>query len=282
MRHWNIATTLLVIVATAAFASTAGATTGGSVLDQASTSAPNQSDGIVSQFHVARASQTFTAGISGLLTDVTVNVALEAGFYGTPVGDLRVAINPVDSFGNADSAVELAVQTTTFSALPVGTPADVDFAFASSATLVAGTQYAITLSQINGTHQHVWWAGDASDVYAGGHSSDTLGGFATTGDLAFATYMAATASSEGDRGGYCSVAGDTWADGTPIEVGTFLNLVDGQNGTDESFAGATPAFYLEGLGISCDVPAGYTATHETVGYDGHGDPGSYVYYEKTH
>ena len=280
MRNLNVATALLVIVATAALAGTAGSVTGGSVLDQSSTSATSANDGVVSQFHVARASQTFTAGMSGLLTDVTVNVANEIGW--TVAGDLRVAINPVDGFGNADTAVELAVQTTPFSALPAGTPADVDFAFASPPTLVAGTQYAITLSQINGSHQHAWWAGDSSDVYAGGHSSDTLGGFAATGDLAFATYMLAAGSFEGSRSGYCSVAGNTWADGTRIQTGTFLNLVDGQNSADGSFAGATPALYLEGLGISCDVPRGYTATHETVGYSGHGDPGPYLYYSATH
>ena len=282
MRNLNVATALLVLIAAAAIAGTAGSATGGSVLDQSSTSTASSNDGIVSQFHVAVASQTFTAGSSGLLTDITVNVALEAGFYGTPVGDLRAAINPVDGFGNADTAVELAVETTPFSALAVGTPAVVDFAFTSPPALVAGTQYAITLSQINGSHQHVWWAGDSSDVYPGGHSSDTLGGFATTGDLAFATYMLAAGSFEGSRSGYCSVAGNTWADGTRIQPGTFLNLIDGQNGTDGEFTGATPALYLEGLGISCDVPEGYTATHETVGYAGYGDPGSYLYYAKTH
>jgi hypothetical protein len=280
MRNLNVATALLVIVASAALAGTARSATGGSVLDQTSTSATSANDGIVSQAHAARASQTFTAGVSGLLTDVTVKVANETGW---PVaGDLRVAINPVDGFGNADTAVELAVQTTPVATLSTGSPADVDFAFVSPPTLVAGTRYAITLSEINGTHQHVWWAGNSSDVYGGGHSSDTLGGFATTGDLAFATYMAATTPLGGSRSGYCSAAGNTWADGSRIPVGTFLNLIDGQNSADASFAGATPAFYLEGLGISCDVPPGYAATRETVGYDGLGDPGTYLYYAKTH
>ena len=59
-----------------------------------------------------------------------------------------------------------------------------------------------------------------------------------------------------------------------------MNLVDGQS-TAGLYMGATPAYYLEDLGISCDVPAGYAPTGETVGYYGHGDPGLYRYYSKT-
>ena len=60
----------------------------------------------------------------------------------------------------------------------------------------------------------------------------------------------------------------------------FLNLADGQPAAGH-YKGATAAYYLEGLGISCVVPAGYARTDESVGYYGHGDPGPYPYYGKT-
>ena len=41
-----------------------------------------------------------------------------------------------------------------------------------------------------------------------------------------------------------------------------------------------PANFLQGLGISCDVPPGYVRTDEKVGYLGHGDSGIYTYYKK--
>ena len=46
------------------------------------------------------------------------------------------------------------------------------------------------------------------------------------------------------------------------------------------FKGATPAFYYQGMGISCDALPGYTKTGELVGYGGHGDPGGYTYMAK--
>lgn len=56
------------------------------------------------------------------------------------------------------------------------------------------------------------------------------------------------------RAGYCSVAGNTSPDGLPIPVGTFLNLLLGQPQVDANVAGAAPAAYVEGLGITCDPP----------------------------
>jgi hypothetical protein len=81
--------------------------------------------------------------------------------------------------------------------------------------------------------------------------------------------------------GYCSVAGDTRPSGAPIPPGTFLDLVGGQPANDPHYTGAVAANYFQGLGITCDVLAGYTRTGELVGSGGHGDPGSYIYYAKT-
>lgn len=264
-----VAATAMALTATAA-----AATTPGAQIDQSSpsTAAPNSAS--ISQAHGESASQTFTAGTSGRLTDVTVAVRNEP-IWGSS-GSLRVAINPVDGLGDPNTAVELAVATVLLTSLPTVAPASVEFAFTVPADLSVGTSYAITLTQINGAHEHVYWAGSGADTYAGGEP------FGASGDFAFATYMIAAPSepAQGGRSGYCSVAGNTWQDGSAIRAGTFLNLVDGQSTTGR-YKGAIVASYLEGLGISCDVPAGYASSGESVGFYGHGDPGLYPYYRKT-
>jgi hypothetical protein len=83
-----------------------------------------------------------------------------------------------------------------------------------------------------------------------------------------------------NRGGYCSVAGNRAADGTPIAPGTFLDLASDQPSNDSLYTGATPAYFYEGKGLSCDSLPGYTKTGELVGFGGHGDAGGYTYMAK--
>jgi hypothetical protein len=92
-------------------------------------------------------------------------------------------------------------------------------------------------------------SGDNGSGETGGGSEDTGGGGAILAPAARAT------SSGPDRYGYCSVVGNTWQDGSPISPGTFLNLLGGQPDTDSHYTGATPAFWVEGLGITCDPQA---------------------------
>lgn len=76
--------------------------------------------------------------------------------------------------------------------------------------------------------------------------------------------------------GYCAVTGNTTPAGEPIAAGTFLNLGLGQPGWDYHYAGATPAVFVEGKGITCDVPAGAAegTAQESLGVPG----GFYPYY----
>ncbi len=67
-----------------------------------------------------------------------------------------------------------------------------------------------------------------------------------------------------DRFGYCSVAGDTWPDGTPIMPGTFLNLLLDQPSMDSHYTGAIPAYYVEGVGITCSLTPAQTALAGTA------------------
>lgn len=62
-----------------------------------------------------------------------------------------------------------------------------------------------------------------------------------------------TQAPEPTRVAYCSVPGNTWADGTPITPGTFLNLLVGQPATDKHYTGAVPAWYVEGVGLTCTL-----------------------------
>jgi hypothetical protein len=79
-----------------------------------------------------------------------------------------------------------------------------------------------------------------------------------------------------NRSGYCSVAGNTTPAGAAIPPGTFLDLPADES-SDSNYKGASPAYFYQGVGISCDVLPGYTKTGEMVGYWGHGDPGGYTY-----
>jgi hypothetical protein len=77
------------------------------------------------------------------------------------------------------------------------------------------------------------------------------------------------------RAGYCSVSGDTAEDGTPLQPGTFLDLTVGAPSVDGHYAGAVPANFVAGVGLTCSAPP--------VGYvrrgfaDGGGRPGGGMY-----
>lgn len=236
------AVALATIAAVMTFTATAGAVTTGAQLDQSSTATGNDMEGFISWLHNAVASQTFTAGVSGQLTDVTATIDAELS---SNQGDLRAAINPTDGSGNPNTGVELAVATLVpTSTLPTFTPTSVDFVFGTPATLVAGTKYAITITEVSTFHQHFYWSGSNGDTYAGGDSSDTIIGGA--GDYIFGTYMIPTPVVGGGRAGYCV-------------GGVFENLAYGQPGTDPVYAKATPAIFVKGEGLTCDSPpAGWT------------------------
>jgi hypothetical protein len=74
------------------------------------------------------------------------------------------------------------------------------------------------------------------------------------------------------RGAYCSVAGNSnGLSGAAITPGTFLNLEAGQPDSDSHYAGATPASFVKGTGLTCDpppsgyVPSGFADDRVDVG-----------------
>jgi hypothetical protein len=270
-------TIALALVGVAIFAVVASAA--GGILDQSSTTIDNPSGALVSQWHSATVTQTFTAGASGPLTDVQIPIWAESSGY---TGSVRMVIHPAPG-GVVTAGVTLATTSVNASSLPTNsTPVTwTDFAFSTPPLLVAGSQYAFTVDELSAGHQHFWWQVSGSDVYVGGQASGTVI-FPSGGDVAFQTYLSPSAPPNGGgRAGYCSVAGDTWVDGTPIPVGSFLDLRANQPEADPHYAGATTAIYLEGAGLSCDAPPGYRATGDTVGYGGFGSAGPFAYYRRT-
>jgi len=141
-----------------------------------------------------------------------------------------------------------------------------------------GEMGAVDVSELPAPAQYVYTNDEASflDEWDGGIGD----GYAGDYQLAFTAVFGAAQAAQPGRAGYCSVAGNTTATGAAIAPGTFLDLETGQPATDSHYKGATPAYYYQGLGISCDNLSGYTKTGEMVGYGGHGDPGGYTYMAK--
>lgn len=73
-----------------------------------------------------------------------------------------------------------------------------------------------------------------------------------------------TVVSNPTRAGYCMPVGQERlrvADGT---MGRFVDLFIGTPSRDATYRGAVPAYFLEGRGISCEIPAGYFLNGTTV------------------
>jgi hypothetical protein len=110
------------------------------------------------------------------------------------------------------------------------------------------------------------------------------GALTVAGLAVFATAVAVENVGAGNsaafvRAGYCSVPGDTADDGTPLPPGTFLNLTVGAPALDGHYAGAVPANYVAGIGLTCGGPPGGYVRDGFV--DGGGRPGGiYPYYDK--
>src|SRR5262245_1354626 len=78
---------------------------------------------------------------------------------------------------------------------------------------------------------------------------------------------------------YCAAAGNKRPDGSAIPAGSFLYLEENQPNYDPNYAGATPAIYVQGIGLMCPpAPAGYVAAGLYNGDDQ--PPNVYQYWRK--
>ena len=148
--------------------------------------------------------QTFTAGVTGTLTDVVLRLWGNT----TPI---TVAIAPVDGNGQPLVATPLASTSLAFS--PVTTPTDTAVSFLAPAKVEAGKQYAVVLSAPNqnatNSGDGIAWAADvgsslkdangtpcANGAYAAGRAwgldtGSTPNAAGADSDLFFQTYVLA-------------------------------------------------------------------------------------------
>jgi uncharacterized surface protein with fasciclin (FAS1) repeats len=83
------------------------------------------------------------------------------------------------------------------------------------------------------------------------------------------------------RVGYCAVAGNTYPSGTPVKPGQFLNLQAGQPDADYHYAGAVPAAYAEGIGLTCVTPSTGYKQEGMAPANLHVPANTYPYWAKT-
>jgi hypothetical protein len=139
--------------------------------------------------------QTFTAGLSGKIDQVDLHL----GKVGAPVPLLSVEIRSVSA--GIPTGTGLAAASVAASSIPASS-AFVPITFASPATVVAGTQYAIVASSATPpvTDYYEWSNGTPASPYAGGTAlvmSPASSGswtISSSPDLTFKTYVVPTAA----------------------------------------------------------------------------------------
>jgi len=80
------------------------------------------------------------------------------------------------------------------------------------------------------------------------------------------------------RAGYCSVPGNLSVDGTPLQPGTFLDLIVGEPEWNGHYAGAAPANFVQGAGVTCSPPPPGYVRDGFAGAENQVAAGIYPYY----
>jgi hypothetical protein len=148
--------------------------------------------------------QTFTAGLSGGLDQVDLNLAQQILGHSAPTTALTVEIRNV--VGGVPGGTVLGAQSIAPTAPPVY-PANgfVAVSFSPSVPVVAGSQYAIVASTTGGSSGEYGWYGAGGDTYTHGDpffQQPPAGAWMmpATLDLAFRTYVGtATSTPTGQR-----------------------------------------------------------------------------------
>jgi hypothetical protein len=240
--------------------------TPGSVLDQVN----HVIEGDVTLTTGMSVGQTFTAQRTGTLSDIV----LQLGAPTSTPDLLLVSITRVTGSAEPDLGSVLATASVTDADVPIGTTAPVNIAFASGPIVTAGSMYAIWIRTTSTSGYTIEGSG-SSDFYAGGKvflrlsASDPWDDFGGGSDAYFETWVLVPAQyvPSPTRLGYCL-------------AGVFLDLVYGQPATDPTYAPATPALFIEGIGITCDPPPpGYVA-RGFAGNEQHVPDGVYPFYAR--
>lgn len=206
--------------------------------------------------------QTFTAGVSGGLTDIVVTLSNSGA-----TENLRAVVTRVDGTGAPDLSSVLATVDLAPGQVQA-TPTGTELHLAAAPPVVAGETYAIVLSSASAGYG--LYGATAIQYYLGGdlYISDGVTWFALAADLAFSTYVLAPSRWRADpvRIAYCL-------------DGRFLDLLAGQPLTDATYASATPAIFVAGKGLTCDPPPpGYVLSGKTTDAEHHVGAGHYDVY----
>jgi len=200
MRVWRAcAATGLLALALPASATPAATAAPGATVDQSNPARASacRYTGWVPDDATSWAAQTFTAGVSGSLTDVVLSLRIR-----TPV--IVTAITPVDAAGRPVVSSPLA--STSRAVTTTATYEDVAVSFSTPARVQAGKQYAIVLSApqtaVATPDTGVAWKADlgsstrdpsgtpcADGAYAGGRPWLSVDALGPEGDFFFQTYV---------------------------------------------------------------------------------------------
>ena len=131
--------------------------------------------------------------------------------------------------------------------------------------------FTITGGTISGTGACAGATGSATGGVVVGQNSNTRWQTSTAVSGTFKIAKAAGPAAPApevrgpDRYGYCL-------------NGVFENLLLGQPSYDPLYKGATPAFYIDGIGLTCDPPSGaFSLAVDLVGPDGQPAPPGYTF-----
>jgi hypothetical protein len=190
---WLLIATLIGVSVACAIAP--GAALAGT-LDQEQTSATGPDAEVYSNQAWA---QTFTAGLSGGLDQVDLNLAQQISGASAPTTPLTVEIQNVS--GGVPGGTVLGTQAIAPSTPPVyPTNGFVSVNFSPTVPVVAGTQYAIVASTTAGSSGEYGWYGAGGDTYTRGdpffQQPPGTGSWMmpATLDLSFKTYVVASSS----------------------------------------------------------------------------------------
>lgn len=116
--------------------------------------------------------QTFTAGVTGALTSVTLPLQKQGTGAGA-TASIYTTSGGIPVCALATEPIDMSAAPTATITIPMNT---VSISFTSPAQVEAGTQYAIVVSSTDRGANSIWWSGKTTDVYSAGAGLQSVSG----------------------------------------------------------------------------------------------------------
>ena len=116
--------------------------------------------------------QTFTAGVTGALTSVTLPLQKQGAGTGA-TASIYTTSGGIPICALATASIDMSTAPTAGLSIPMNS---VSISFTSPAQVEAGTQYAIVVSSTARGVNAVWWSGNTTDVYSAGAGLQSVSG----------------------------------------------------------------------------------------------------------